>query len=155
MPVYNVQPSYTRYHVAAVVGWLDTQESYEIVTRNCEPSGGIAFGLAVGLGSSDYGGILGGSKFLGIAVRDPTLPRLEGSAVDVYLQNENMNVMTMGRCVVAVASAVSQGDPVYYNSTTGAFLNASGSGWVLIAGAQWRQTTAGAGMAALTLGIKK
>lgn len=158
MPVYNLQPTYNRFMPAYTVGMIDDQADNNIVTRNCEPAGGIGFGLAVGQGADDRGGILGGSNFVGISVRDPTLPRLEGSAIDVYLQNENMNVLTRGPIAVLVRETVVAGDPVYYDTTNGQIYHAAGGGRLQVAGGRFRTSAVGTvgspAIALLTLGIQ-
>ena len=90
-------------------------------------------------------------KFAGIAVVDRTLPFSQGNVFKPY---DQINTMKTGCVWVAVSAAVAQGDPVYYVNATGAIANVSTSA-TLIENAEFMDTTAGAGIARIRLGVSK
>jgi hypothetical protein len=119
---------------------------FEDVSRICETAAGIGFGLAVSQGSFDKGVVLGGASedFVGISTKDITLVHALAS-LDKYVQYENMGVRRRGMVWVTAGSAVSNGDAVHFNATTGALSNAGGE---LLQGARW-ETSALSGEVAL------
>lgn len=139
-----VQTVYKPQILPAVVGMIADEASAEVMTRICETSAGIGFGLAVTLGTlSDKGALLGGTSagaFLGVSVRDITLDRLpidplaaDGTltSADTYPQYANMAVLTRGNiwvlCYGGGAAGVKSGDPLGYD-TNGHFTNGTTGG---------------------------
>jgi hypothetical protein len=127
-----VQQNYSPQIRPFVVGQIVDETGYEVGTRNCETVAGIAFGLAVSQGAADKGCIIGGSKFIGISVRDVTLglapvDPLSASylTLDAYGQHENVAVCSRGHIVVMAYDDVVANDPLYYNTTTGTFGNSA------------------------------
>jgi hypothetical protein len=103
-----------------------------------ETAAGIPFGAAVGWGvTSDFYGrtrgcVLGGSAFIGISIRDITLSLSPVdpysntlNPVDAYGLRTNVAVLTRGRIWVTAGSPVNPNDPLFYNTTTGAFANSA------------------------------
>ena len=156
MTIYNVQPSYPTgiSLVPYVVGEIVDMETSNTVTRNCETTAGIAFGLASGRGVKDGGCVIGGTNFVGISVRDITLDPINAPSMtsDIYPQNSNVALITFGAVAVQATVACAPGDPVWYNTTNGVFANATGTNLVQIAGAQWQTTTALNGIGVIKLG---
>lgn len=136
-----VQTVYKPQIIAATVGMIADEASADVMTRICETSAGIGFGLAVCLGTlSDKGAVLGGTTtgaFLGVSVRDVTLDRLPIDplaadqsliAADTYGQYSNMAVLTRGNiwvtCYGGGSAGVKSGDPLGYD-TNGHFTNSA------------------------------
>ena len=132
-----VQRTYAPQQRPAVVGDLADMTGWDAITRIVETAAGVGYGLAVSIGAnSDKGCVLGGSKFLGITLRDITL--IPGSTIDpmysgippttpdIYPQYFNAGVLTRGRIWVAAGAKVAAGDPLFYNTTSGLFTNAAG-----------------------------
>lgn len=152
-----VQSTYARYLTAAQNG-MKAAEKASDVTDTCisdEPAGtGIGFGLAVSQGNfSDKGCMLGtvsGGAFRGITLADPTLPNIDPTFTDKYAPGENVNVLVNGDIWVVTADAVAPGDPVKFNTTTGALSTGSGT---QIFNARWMTTQATpGGLAVVRLG---
>lgn len=111
---------------------------HDIETGICETvSPGIPFGRAVSRGTlSDQGTIIGGAAatFKGISLRDATLdPRNN----DAYLPPNNMGIVRRGFVWCEPTEAVADGDPVFFNATTGTLNKSTG---VRIIGAEWADT---------------
>jgi len=126
-----------------------TIEAADFGTRTgiCETAAGIGFGLVVGQGAGEKGVVLGGTlaNFLGITVRDITV-RPNPTAQDSYPQYSNVGYIQDGQIWVLAGAAVAAGNPVYYNTSTGALSNAGGIGPIV--GARW-VTNAAAGARAI------
>jgi hypothetical protein len=84
----------------------------------------IAFGVAVSQGSADKSVVKGGAAadFLGISVRDVTC----GAEQDHYAVGQNMGYISEGQVWVVTGGAVSAGDAVHFDATSGAISGASG-----------------------------
>jgi len=152
------QSTYTERMRAGLPGMIATERTRDISSRVVENSNGIAFGLACGQGAADNGVKLGGTlaEFVGVSVRDVTLlpVSMDSDYADEYQRYANCGVMTMGDIWVVTDDAVTKGDAVHFNATTGVLGNSGGSG--PIPGARWETTTAVAGLAILHLsGIHK
>jgi hypothetical protein len=91
---------------------------------------GIGFGKAVSRGAKDKGVVIGGTLagFEGISVQDRTLVHTRpGPSTS---PPDNMGVLNMGMIWVVAGAAVNDGDPVYFNPTTGALSNVGGAATV-------------------------
>lgn len=136
-----VQTTYSERISEALAGAPGDMRAWDAITRTCEESAGIGFGLAVGRGDTDdnYGCKLAGAltAFLGVSKRDNTL---EASQGDEYAQYQNVGIQTAGPIWVQVSGTPGPDDPVHYNATTGVFAASGGSGPIL--GARWMRTAA-------------
>lgn len=147
-----LQTTYVERIALAVAGMVADMSISNIDTRAVETVAGIGFGLACGRGVDDKGVVLGAvaaTDFVGISVRDTTLPPIVGATVDVYPRYASAGILTEGDIWVIAAAAVADGEDVTYNNVTGALSTiAVGAGQFLIVGARW-MTTATIG----TLGV--
>lgn len=152
-----VQSTYTRYLTAAQNGMMAASKASDVVDTKIsdEPAGtGIGFGLAVSQGNfSDKGVMLGtvsGGAFVGITMADPTLPNIDPTYTDKYAPGENVNVLVNGDIWVVTADAVTPGQSVKFNTTTGALSHGTGT---QIPNARWMTTQATpGGLAVVRLG---
>lgn len=144
-----VQASYSENIDAARAGMRANMNIDRVDTRICETEAGIGFGLAVSQGTGDKGAVIGGTLagFSGITVRDVTL---EPGDEDVYQEGANMGVLTEGDIWVVAAAAVSAGQVVHFNATTGALTNTGGQGPIV--GARWMTSADQGGLAIVRLG---
>ena len=154
-----VQTTYQQYLTAAQNGMPATTSGWDVDTKIAEdPVGtaGIGFGLAVSQGtlhgdrSACLGG-LSGKSFVGVTMADPTLPNITAGFTDKYQDGDNMAVMVRGDIWVVAHEAVSAGDPVYYNATTGLLGNASLTSGTAIDDARWMTSAAAGALAVLRL----
>jgi hypothetical protein len=123
---------------AYTLGQISRTGLQDTISRECEGSSGIGFGLAVIQGTGDHQAKLGGAGvFLGITVKDVTL---DSTRSDKYAQYDTMAIMTKGVIAVTAGEDVVAGDAVYRTST--GTLNKTSSANTLIAGARWETTTA-------------
>lgn len=127
-----VQSSYRPQIARGVVGMIADEADCEVGTRIVETSAGIGFGLAVSQGTGDKGCVIGGSKFIGITVRDITQDRMPidpysstEAAADVYPQYANAGVMSRGHIWLLAHADVAAGDALYYDTTAGTFGNSA------------------------------
>ncbi|WP_047455860.1 DUF2190 family protein [Rhizobium rhizogenes] len=112
-------------------GQIASEEKSNKISRTVENAGGIKFGQPAQRGLADHGvaPFAAGGKFLGIAVLTPTV--LPGATqVDGYAQFVTGAFLTSGQMYVRAGGAIADGDAVYYNPTTNAYVNAAGSGIV-------------------------
>lgn len=142
------QNTYRERMAAAVAGLVANENDFTTDTRICETVAGIGFGLAVGQGVADKGGVLGGALtgFVGVSVRDVTLVH---DTPDKYARYDNMGVLFRGDIWVAPAVAVAANDPVHYVSATGVFTNTGDIGPIV--GARWMTSAAEGELAVLRL----
>jgi hypothetical protein len=114
---------------AGLVGMASDGLNHADDTKVVETAAGIGFGLAVGQGTKEDGCIVGGpvAGFIGLTMRDITLVRspidpLSNTLapIDVYPQYANAAIRQRGHMWVLATSTVNPGDPLYYNTTTGA-----------------------------------
>ena len=132
----NVQPNYNARPDIGFEGQIADMRSYEAVSRICEPDS-IGFGKAVIRGTADNQVTIGGAgKFVGISLRDITLPVANA---DVYVQRNTVACMTRGTVFAIPSANVADGDAVYYTAA-GVLTNAAG-GNTLIPNAVWETTT--------------
>jgi hypothetical protein len=153
-----VQTTYPTGIAAGKPGLWVNMENYNSITRICETSAGIGFGLAVSRGSGAKGAILGGTVagFLGVSLCDITLVTPAGGTVDKYARYKNMGVGTLGKIWVSPFENVAIGDPVWFDGTTGRFGKATNTGIVgPIVGAAWESAASADGLAKVSLGIQK
>lgn len=111
--------------------------------------GDINFGRAVSKDSSgDRNCVQGGTKFIGVAQKDPAKDGLElttalqgGSAVaDKFVQYDNVPVGSFGNWFVQIGSDVDPTNLVAYDPATGIFGSHGGLYTALVAGAKFRDT---------------
>ncbi len=131
-----VQTSYRPYQRVGLVGMPADGTMASDDTRIVEPAGGIAFGLAVGQGTTERGCVLGGSatSFLGISMIDVTLVRSPIdplgntlAALDTYPQYANCAIRSRGHIWVLAGANVAAGDAAYFSATTGALSGSTGA----------------------------
>ncbi len=151
-----VQSSYAEGIQPAYAGMVANMTNWDADSRICETSAGIAFGVAVGLGTADNGAIVGAgaaAQFVGITVRDPTLVIQSGQTVDKYQQYDTMAVLTEGDIWVTVGASVTDGADVSFVASTGVLSSAGSSGTqFIIAGARWMTTADTGELAIVRLG---
>jgi len=145
-----VQTSYSRYLTVAQNGMKASAINWTVDTRIVETSAGIGFGLAVSQGSvSDRGCILGGSAFVGVTHVDITLPASTQLTVDKYAHYDNAAIMVTGDLWVVTEDAVTAGEAVYYNTSTGQLGH---SGGTVIEDARWMTSADALGLAVVRIG---
>lgn len=141
-----VQSTYSERIPPAVAGMFANMRNWDAETRNVETSAGIGFGLALGQGALPDGATLGASaanKFVGISLRDITLVNgtVLNTTADKYALNQNLGCATLGDIWVNCDGAVTAGQDVTFNSTTGALGTIAADGThFTIAGARWMTT---------------
>lgn len=144
----SVQANYNTTLTALTAGQIVNSMTYDAVSRVCEGASGIGFGIPVIIGTAENQAKIGGAGvFVGITVRDPTLP---ASRADKYAAGDSMAVMTRGSVAVLAGEAVAQGDAVY--RTAAGVLNKTASGNTLIANAVWDTSAANGALAVIRLG---
>ena len=148
-----VQSTYVENIRPAVAGMVASMASWDAITRQVEPAGGIGFGLACGQGTAEDGARLGAAAatgFVGISVRDVAVA---AASEDKYRETENMTCLTKGEIWVTTGGDVTAGADVTFNSTTGVLstIAADGSNFA-IAGARWMTTATSGNLAIVRLG---
>lgn len=137
-----VQTTYNERMPVAAPGLLADMRNWDGISRNCETSAGIGYGLACGRGDTDPvgGAKVGGTlpDFLGVSQRDVTV-EAAASNPDKYVQNTEMGILTQGTIWVQVSGTPGPDDPVHYNATTGVFAASGGTGPIV--GARWMTET--------------
>lgn len=144
-----VQSTYSENIKRALAGMSGDERNWDAITRNCETSAGIGFGLAVSRGADkEHGCILGGSVilFLGVSKRDVTL---EISQADKYIENQSVGIQTAGSIWVTVTGNPDPSDPVHFDTSTGAFAASGGAGPLI--GARWMTETTPEGLCLVNL----
>lgn len=140
----SVQTTYNATMPVGSLGQVANTELTNVISRECEGSSGIGFGLAVIQGTADHQAKVGSAGvFLGITVKDVTL---DSSRSDKYAQYDTMAIMTKGVIWVTAGEDVSAGDSVYRTST--GTLNKTSASNTQIANARW-ETSASSGALAL------
>lgn len=137
-----VQTTYSENIGKAYAGMIADLRLADVVTGICEDAT-LGFGLPVSRGVADAGVTKGGSQFSGVTVRDVTLP---ASQEDLYNEGDEVGVLRHGVIWLTVAEAVNAGDPVYFNTSTGAWYKSASAGRSLVADAMW-ETSASSGLA--------
>lgn len=141
----SIQTDYNDNIGVGYAGAIVNMERGNLISRNVEDSGGIAFGLAVMQGTEDKGiTVSDGTDFLGVTVRtqdrDPDAP-------NVFAFQESARIMTKGVIWVANSGGVVAGDEV--SALADGALGAATSGNV--AGARWDTTADDGELAQLRL----
>ncbi len=142
-----VQTTYPAEIRAAVEGMVADAGLKTVISRTIETAAGVGFGLAVVQGANDAGVIVPtvtGAVFRGITVRDVTLPQSSG---DAYQQYDETALMVTGVIWVTAQEAVSAGDPVSFEVTSGQLFTTVDATHDAIAGALW-ESSAGIGVIA-------
>ena len=141
-----VQRSYAPQMRPALVGMIADQVEYSIVTKLCDVTTGIGFGLGVVQSPTlDKGVRFGAANFIGISVRDITLSLspLDPMAPDGFVNpldsfgyRVNMGVLSRGHIWVMAGADVVAGDPLFFGAN-GSFANSAAgnaaTGWVTLA----------------------
>ena len=148
----SVQSTYNRYQPIGQVGTPASETGWDVDTAICQddssPATGIGYGLAVGRGSdSDRACYLGGT-FRGITRANPS--NSVQLFTDKYSDGENMPIVVRGDVFVVAEGAVTAGEVVYYNASTGALGH---SGGTAIDDAMWMTTTAAGQIGVVRLGV--
>ena len=135
----SIQDTYTEGMKAPPPGTLTgSGETIDSFTGNAETDG-IPFGRAVSRGTvathGDNAVILGGTTalFRGVSIRDVTV---KAGNDDEYKEYDNVGVLRKGEIWLEPSVAITAGDPVHFNGTTGVFTNTGGIG--PIKGARWQ-----------------
>ena len=111
----ELQTSYGESVDQGYAGMVANGETSNRISRTCEDSAGIGFGVPVYRGSGDHDatatvGTL--ATFLGWTIAQQDLPaRLTGD-VDEYQQYENLPIITEGAIFINVKGAVNDGDAI-------------------------------------------
>lgn len=121
----DVQTTYTQDQPILVEGMKVNGEEYNAISRSVETAAGILFGKPVQRGTADQGCIAGlltmtSAQFLGIAVRDLTVP---ANSPGKYPQYDTATILTQGAIAVKVGEAVAPGDPVFFKPADGLYYN--------------------------------
>ena len=106
----ELQTTYTGVIAKGYAGMIANGETSNRISRTCETSAGIGFGLPVYRGTGDHGatstvGTL--ATFLGWTVATSALG--PSTDADEYQQYDNMTILTSGAIYVAVKGAVTDG----------------------------------------------
>lgn len=139
-----LQTTYVERISQAVAGMVADETLSNIDTRSVETVAGIGFGLACGRGVDDRGVVLGATlttDFVGISVRDTTLPPIVGATVDVYPRFSSAGILTEGDIWVIAAANVVDGGIVTYAKTTGVLSSVpADANNFLVINARWMTT---------------
>ena len=108
------QDTYADNLAAGYAGMVANGETSNRISRTCEDSGGIGFGVPVYRGSGDHGCTrTPGGQFLGITIAHEALGLLSGQTVDKYQQYDNVAILTEGVIWVTAGEAVTDGAAAY------------------------------------------
>lgn len=108
----ELQTSYSETVAKGYPGMVVNGETSNRISRTCEDSGGIGFGVPVYRGSGDHGctatvGTL--ATFLGWSSATAGQQVVAGGDADEYAQYDNMPIMTQGAIYITVTGAVTDG----------------------------------------------
>lgn len=133
-------------------GGIVNAELSNLISRNVETAAGIGFGVVVQRGTNDdqIAAFAGGTP-LGITVRERST---NANTPDKFAQYDSARVMTKGPIFVNSAEAVTAGNGVFVDNTTGALYNATAAGRTQLPNAVWDTTTSAAGLAVVALDIR-
>jgi len=110
----EVQTTYTDNLAPGYPGMIANGETSNRITRTCEDSGGIPFGVPVYRGSGDHGCTRTPNAFLlGITIAHEALGLLAGQTADRYQQYDNVAILPLGVIWVTAGEAVTDGAPAY------------------------------------------
>ncbi|MEH6676141.1 structural cement protein Gp24 [Phenylobacterium sp.] len=112
------QDTYADNLAAGYAGMVANGETSNRISRTCEDSGGIGFGVPVYRGSGDHGCTrTPGGQFLGITIAHEALGLLSGQTADEYAQYDDVAIMTQGVIWVTAGEAVTDGAQAYDSDT--------------------------------------
>jgi len=124
------QDTYLDTLPVAYPGMVANGETSNRISRTCEDSAGIPFGVPVYRGVGDHGCTRTPNAFLlGITIADETLGLLAGQTADRYQQYDNVAIMPLGVIWVTAGEAVTDGAPAY--DTGSAIVDTVGSNTAL------------------------
>jgi len=108
----ELQTTYSDTIAAGFAGMVANGETSNRITRTCEDSAGIPFGVPVYRGTSDHGCTrTPGGQLLGISIATSGLPA--ATDADEYQQYDNVAIMTGGVIWVTAGEAVTDGAQAY------------------------------------------
>lgn len=145
-----IQTTYPNNIGVAKAGQIVNEELNNLISRNVENAGGLAFGAAAAQGTSDLGvhtWTTGDTKFVGVAVRERSINPANTDAV--FAQNDTARLITKGVIWVPVGENVAAGDPVYLTAA-GAWMKTATSN-TLVSNARWDTTATNGNLARLRL----
>lgn len=119
----EVQTTYSDSIAKGYAGMVANGETSNRITRTCEPSGGMAFGVPAFLGSDDHGctNTVGtAAQLLGFVIATQGQAVLAGQTADEYQQYDNVPILTQGAIYVNVVGAVTPGAALSIGITTDA-----------------------------------
>ena len=137
-----IQTTYPLEIRAAVEGMVADAGLKTVISRTVETAAGVGFARAVVQGSDDAGVIVPpatGGVFRGLTVRDATLPQ---SNEDTYQLYDDAALMVTGVLWAVAQEAVSAGDPVSFEVTTGELYTTADATHDAIPGAIWESSAA-------------
>lgn len=142
----SVQTSYGFSQARGLPGLIYALHDQDIDSFSVEGTDGIDFGMAVSRGTNaEKQVVLGGDPFLGITVRSVERASTDATGSIGYAEKETAAIMRKGYIWVICPTGCNPGDPVNYNTTTGALdSGAAEAGEAAITGATW-ETSAVAG----------
>lgn len=115
----ELQTSYTETVPAGYPGMVANGETSNRITRTCEDSAGIPFGVPVYRGTGDHGCTrTPGGQLLGITIATAALAPIAGQDADEYQQYDNVAIMTEGVIWVTAGEAVTDGAQAYDTGTS-------------------------------------
>jgi len=121
------QTTYTERPAKGLPGQVANEEKSNRISRTVEDAAGIKFGTPVQRGTGDHGvAALASGTFLGIAILNPAVPPSTTNP-DAYPQYFTGAFMTEGQMYVTAGGNVSDGGEVFYNTSTGRYVGASGA----------------------------
>lgn len=134
------QDTYTDLMAPGYAGMIANGETSNRISRTCEDSGGIPFGVPVYRGTGDHGCTRTPNAFLlGISIAHEALALLPGQTADRYQQYDNVAILPLGVIWVVAGEAVTDGAPAYDTGT--AIVDTVGSNTALTG---WQFDTTGA-----------
>lgn len=117
------QTSYTVAPAKGLPGQIANEEKCNKISREVETAAGIKFGQPAQRGSADHGvAILSSGTFIGIAVLNPAVAPAADNP-DAYAQYVTGAFMTEGQMYVTAGSAVTDGAAVYWDPSTGRYID--------------------------------
>ncbi|MFC7378262.1 hypothetical protein [Brevundimonas sp. GCM10030266] len=142
------QDTYTDTMAPGYPGMVANGETSNRISRTCEDSAGIPFGVPVYRGVGDHGCTRtpAAGAFLGISIAHEVLGLLPGQTVDRYQQYDSVAIMPLGVIWVTADEAVTDGAPAY--DTGSAIVDTVGSNTALTG---WSFDTTGANAALVKL----
>ncbi len=151
----SVQTTYPIYRRKGLEGQLYDQSSADIVSKVIETVAGVSFGRVVSRGTDpSRQADLGGTAFLGIALRDLAKEGAANTGAIQWNFSEVAAVLREGYVWVAVPSGCTAGDAAKYNTSTGIIdSGAAGAGEAGIGAASFETTASAGELAVLRIGL--